>query len=138
VVFAEGTTSNGESLLEFKKGAFVSEHAVIPVVLKYEWDMLSNAYDAIPFLPLFILHMSTFGFRAVIHELAPFVPNEHLFTKDGAKGKERWQVYSETVRDIMSKAGSMKLANQHFREKEEFQVRLGYKKARATTTSKHD
>jgi hypothetical protein len=71
---------------------------VIPVVLKYEWDMLSNSYDVMPFLPLFILHMSTFGFRAVIHELPPFVPNEYLFKKNASSGKERWQVFSESVR----------------------------------------
>lgn len=43
VVFPEGTTSNGSSLLEFRKGAFVSGRPVRPVLLKYtgSWDPAS-------------------------------------------------------------------------------------------------
>jgi 1-acyl-sn-glycerol-3-phosphate acyltransferase len=117
-VFAEGTTSNGQSLLEFKKGAFMAERAVTPVVIKYEGDMLDNSYDVIPFLPFFILHMSSFNFNAVIYELPAFIPNEYLYKKAASTGKERWQVFSESVRDIMSKGASLKLTTQDFTEKE--------------------
>ena len=119
-MFAEGTTSNGQQLLEFKKGAFMAESAVTPIVIKYEGDMLNNAYDCIPFLPFFILHMSTFNFKAVIYELPTFIPNEYLFKKAALIGKERWQVFSESVREIMSKGASIKLTAQDFREKEAY------------------
>jgi uncharacterized protein YoaH (UPF0181 family) len=55
-----------------------------------------------------------------------------LYKKAAATGKERWQVFSESVRDIMSKGASIKLTAQDFREKEAYQVHLGYKKPRVT------
>lgn len=131
-MFAEGTTSNGQSLLEFKKGAFMAERAVTPLVIKYEGDMLDNSYDVIPFLPFFILHMSSFNFKAVIYELPAFIPNEYLYKNAAITGKEKWQVFSESVRDIMSKGASLKLTTQDFKEKEAYQVHLGYKKPRVT------
>ena len=36
VIFVEGTTSNGKSLLEFKKGAFVLNEPIWVISLKYE------------------------------------------------------------------------------------------------------
>jgi hypothetical protein len=94
--------------------------------------MLNNSYDVIPFFPLFILHMSTFNFKVVIYELPPFVPNQTLFSQCQANGKERWQVFADSVREVMSKATSIDLTSHHFREKEEYQVHLGYKKAVAS------
>jgi len=46
VLFPEGTTSSGESLLEFRKGAFVPGKPVRPVVLKYTgaWDPSNPDY----------------------------------------------------------------------------------------------
>eukprot|EP00928_Gymnodinium_smaydae_P036165 TRINITY_DN25315_c0_g1_i1.p1 TRINITY_DN25315_c0_g1~~TRINITY_DN25315_c0_g1_i1.p1 ORF type:complete len:461 (+),score=63.91 TRINITY_DN25315_c0_g1_i1:184-1566(+) len=40
VLFPEGTTSSGQSMLEFRKGAFIPGRPVLPVVLKYTgaWD----------------------------------------------------------------------------------------------------
>jgi hypothetical protein len=34
-VFAEGGTTNGSAIIKFKKGAFVSEKRVKPIVLNY-------------------------------------------------------------------------------------------------------
>ena len=62
--------------------------------------------------------MSTFNFKAVIHELPPFVPNSHLFSKCNETGKERWQIFAESIREVMSKATQLKLTDQSFKEKE--------------------
>lgn len=35
IIFPEGTTTNGEHMLKFKKGAFVSEKRIQPLVLRY-------------------------------------------------------------------------------------------------------
>ena len=51
MIFAEGGTSNGKYILGFKKGGFVAIKPVIPVVLKYEYDVMSQAYDVTPFFP---------------------------------------------------------------------------------------
>eukprot|EP00928_Gymnodinium_smaydae_P039278 TRINITY_DN26857_c0_g3_i1.p1 TRINITY_DN26857_c0_g3~~TRINITY_DN26857_c0_g3_i1.p1 ORF type:complete len:515 (-),score=46.09 TRINITY_DN26857_c0_g3_i1:92-1636(-) len=46
VLFPEGTTSSGNSLLEFRKGAFAPGKPVLPVVLKYTgvWDPSNPDY----------------------------------------------------------------------------------------------
>ena len=94
--------------------------------------MLNPAYDVIPFFTLITLHMSSFNHKAIIYELPTFVPNAYLFKRSASSGKERWQVFSEAVREVMSKATSLKLSNQTFKEKEVYQVHLGVKKVRET------
>jgi len=46
LIYPEGTTSNGEGVLEFKKGAFIAGAPVRPVVLVYtgQWDPASVTY----------------------------------------------------------------------------------------------
>jgi lysophosphatidylcholine acyltransferase/lyso-PAF acetyltransferase len=55
IVFPEGGTSNGISILPFKKGAFASYKAVRPIFLRYDSPTVSPAYDVMPFFPLYIL-----------------------------------------------------------------------------------
>lgn len=54
VVFPEGGTTNGTSIIPFKKGAFVSELSVKPMVVSYNYSTLNPAYDSVDFLPLAI------------------------------------------------------------------------------------
>lgn len=46
LLFPEGTTTNGESLIDFKRGAFVAGVPVRPVLLVYtgQWDPASTSY----------------------------------------------------------------------------------------------
>eukprot|EP00921_Rhytidocystis_pertsovi_P001667 GHVQ01002834.1.p1 GENE.GHVQ01002834.1~~GHVQ01002834.1.p1 ORF type:complete len:350 (-),score=17.98 GHVQ01002834.1:3754-4803(-) len=48
LVFPEGTTSNGRSLLGFKKGAFASLVEVTPVVLIYRCSFVEASYEITP------------------------------------------------------------------------------------------
>lgn len=112
VVFAEGGTSNGSSILGFKKGAFSALLPVRPIVLKYESPMFHNAYDVIPFLPMFILQSCVTDFTCTVQELPPFIPNDYLFKKFESSGKEKWEIYAEAVREVMSKASGLPLSKQ--------------------------
>ena len=47
LIFPEGTTTNGQSLLPFKKGPFLAKMPVQPVLLKYEYDTFSPAWETI-------------------------------------------------------------------------------------------
>jgi 1-acyl-sn-glycerol-3-phosphate acyltransferase len=52
-MFPEGGTTNGSSLLKFKKGAFLAECSVKPIVLNYSLEStVSPAYDVIELFPL--------------------------------------------------------------------------------------
>ncbi|CAE8622984.1 unnamed protein product, partial [Polarella glacialis] len=50
LIFAEGTTTNGEELKEFKRGAFISGKPVRPVLLVYtgQWDPATTTYRTNP------------------------------------------------------------------------------------------
>ena len=71
-IFPEGTTSNSRYILSFKKGAFISEKAVMPVVLKYNWTDFSPCYDIMPFIPLVIMSMSYGWFTCTVKVLPTF------------------------------------------------------------------
>jgi hypothetical protein len=55
LIFAEGGTTNNSALLKFKKGAFVSEAKIKPILLDYKVGSIHPAYDIIEILPLAIL-----------------------------------------------------------------------------------
>lgn len=47
LVFAEGGTTNGSSILKFKKGAFYSEKTIRPVFMNYLYWTLNPAFDTL-------------------------------------------------------------------------------------------
>ena len=55
LVFAEGGTTNGTALLKFKKGAFMSEKRIKPLLLDWKVGTVHPAYDTIEVLVLAIL-----------------------------------------------------------------------------------
>jgi len=85
LIFPEGTTTNGEGLLEFKKGAFVPGAPVRPVIIVYtgQWDPACTTYRdgtsglkensdaewALQFAGHFVHSMH-------IRVLAPYMPSE--------------------------------------------------------------
>jgi hypothetical protein len=111
LLFVEGATSNGTSLLKFRKGAFFAEKKIKPIFLKYKFGTVSPAYDVMEFLPLAILNLSTCCFKCELTILPDFEPNEYLFTTHSIQGRERWEVYAWAMRDIMAKAGEFKICD---------------------------
>ena len=116
LVFSEGGTTNGTSILKFKKGGFAAEKRVRPIIQKYDTDgSVSIAYDIIEMLPLAILQLSWCGYRCKIYELPDFEPNEYLFEKHADKGQERWEIFAWAVREVMAKASGLELVDMPFR-----------------------
>lgn len=79
LVFAEGGTTNNTALLKFKKGAFVAEKRVKPILLDYEVGSMHPAYDIIEVLVLAILQLSWSCMKCTITEMPDFEPTEYLF-----------------------------------------------------------
>lgn len=79
VIFPEGGTSNGTCLLPFKRGAFMANKAVRPIVMKCSYSVMSPCYDVIPMIPLAFLNMCLLGVYFDVIELPPFVPNDYLY-----------------------------------------------------------
>ena len=98
-------------MLSFKKGAFLAEKPVMPIVLKYNWTDFSPCYDIMPFIPLVIMSMSYGWFTCTVKVLPPFKPNDYLYTTHAAQGKERWEIFAWAVRDAMAIAGPLEKNN---------------------------
>ncbi|KAI4366388.1 hypothetical protein MLD38_022272 [Melastoma candidum] len=97
MLFPEGTTTNGEYLLPFKTGAFLSKAPVHPVILKYPyqrfspaWDSMSGARHVIFLLCQFVNHME-------VTYLPVYCPSQE--EKDDAK------LYASNVRRLMAMEG---------------------------------
>ncbi len=122
--------------MAFKRGAFASERAMKPVVLKYIWSTLSPAWEVIPFLPLAIMQFSLFYVKCEVVELPIFIPNDYLFENHANKGRERWEIIAWAVREAMSSASGLPKNEQPFRDKMNYEVILGYKKDRKNKDNK--
>lgn len=80
VIFAEGGTSNGRYLLQFKRGAFAGLHAVKPVIIRYSYGIFSPSYDVGPFFALLFMTLClNCDSKCELIELPLFVPNDYLF-----------------------------------------------------------
>ena len=98
--------------MSFKKGAFIGDKTVRPLILKYNWDDFSPAYDIMPFIPLIIMTMSYGWFTCTVKILPPFTPNDYLYTTHADKPHNgapalKWEIYAWAVRDAMSVAGPL-------------------------------
>lgn len=72
LIFAEGGTSNGSSVVKFKKGGFFAEKTVRPIFLKYSSNTLSPAFDTMELLPLLVFHLSLYCFKCEVTVLPDF------------------------------------------------------------------
>jgi len=87
LIFPEGTCSNGSHLLPYKQGAFLTEKAIKPIVLKYSAGTMSPAFDCIDILPLVIMMLCWGCYTCDVTILPDFEPNEYLFEEHKDKGK---------------------------------------------------
>ncbi|XP_068645703.1 lysophospholipid acyltransferase LPEAT1-like isoform X1 [Aristolochia californica] len=116
MLFPEGTTTNGEYLLPFKTGAFLSKAPVLPVLLKYPYKRFSPAWDTIS------------GVRHVVFLLCQFVNHMeviHLpvyFPSD--EEKEDPKLYASNVRKLMANEGNLIMSDIGLAEKRIYHAAL--------------
>ena len=81
LIFPSGSTFNGSHILKFKRGSFIGEKRVRPMMIKNDLDAtISIAYDVADVLSITFLQMSWMGFQVIEMGLLPdFEPNEYLF-----------------------------------------------------------
>lgn len=127
LIFAEGGTSNGTSIMKFKKGAFFAERSVKPMFLRYKCHTVSPAFDVMEFLPLVILHLSWACYHCEVTLMPDFQPNEYLFETHRDKGSERWEVFSWAVRDAIIKQGGFEACDLPMRVKMQYEAYMQQK-----------
>jgi len=136
LIYPEGTTSNGESIISFKKGAFFSLAPMRIMCLEYPKETFSPAYDNLEFVVIFLGLLSQFYNRIRVHDCGIYDPS-HLNLKE----ESDWVIYSDKVRAIMSKCVGLPTYEIGYQEKMEYykytselkkQLRGGRKDAKKT------
>ncbi|RZC45537.1 hypothetical protein C5167_038478 [Papaver somniferum] len=109
MLFPEGTTSNGDYLLPFKSGAFLSKAPVLPVILRYPYQRFSPAWDSISGLRHVILLLCQFVNYIEVIRLPIYYPSDQ--EKDDPK------LYAHNIRKLMACEGNLILSDIGLAEK---------------------
>ena len=113
-VFAEGTTSNGEYLLPFKRGAFLASVPVRPLVVVYEGGQLAAAWESMSALRHMFLLFSGFSRHTIkVIELPVIRPN--------SQERADPALFAERVRQAVGAAGGFKYSASTLKEKREYE-----------------
>jgi lysophosphatidylcholine acyltransferase/lyso-PAF acetyltransferase len=119
LVFAEGTTTNGEYLLPFRTGAFIAGQPVQPVILRYHSALFSQGWETIPVWLHLFLSLSQWRSVLEVTYLPLYRPSEQERTSA--------RLYADNVRRLMSERSvsalhprKLKLSNATVREKRLF------------------
>lgn len=99
-IFPEGATSNGTSILQFQKGAFLTGRAVKPHYSKY-WSVTSASPchgDAISMVAHILVMIHTLYTRYTLYEMPVFKPNEYFWKHHWDGKEERWKPFARAVR----------------------------------------
>ncbi|KAF3518365.1 hypothetical protein DY000_02062122 [Brassica cretica] len=103
MLFPEGTTTNGDYLLQFKTGAFLAGTPVLPVILKYPYERFSVAWDTISGARHIIFLLCQFVNHLEVIRLPVYYPSQE--EKDNPK------LYASNVRRLMATEGNLSLSD---------------------------
>ena len=116
-IFPEGTTSNGEQLLTFKKGSFTTLTPVKILCVKYESDMLIPFDCEMGMLNSQLACMCSWSCKITLYEFEGNYDPKYLNLDPN--DDNAWKIYAEKVRDVMAKCLNVP------------KLPLGYRHARA-------
>ena len=123
LVFPEGGTTNGSHLIKFKKGAFVNEKRVTPVLLKYKLDeSCSPEWGSGDLFPLILINLSWLCcMRCDLIIMSDFEPTEYLYRNFENQGSERWEIFAWALREAMAQQGDFRKCDMPLRCKVQYE-----------------
>ena len=107
-IYPEGTTTDGNHLFPFKRGAFVPMRTIQPTYVKVSGGSVNIQYCMLDLPVVCIMLMSELWFRTATLNILPiFTPNEFMLERHADKGEQDWEIYAWCVRDAISKASGI-------------------------------
>jgi hypothetical protein len=102
-IFPEGATTNGTSIIQFKRGAFASLLPVQPMCYKYQTVRCNlNGGDAIS-MWWYLIHVpQTIACIQTFYELPVFEPNDYFWNHHWDGKEEKWLTYANVIRQIIA------------------------------------
>lgn len=134
LLFCEGTATNNSGIIEFKKGAFAKLHPIKPVIMKIDDTPFSLAAGAISLPIHVILSFCYLYHKGFVHyDLPTFTPNEYLFLRYAHLGKDRIEIYSKAVRNVIGEIAELPIyENNTYETKLEYISRIKGRKVKST------
>jgi len=100
VIFPEGTTCNNESVLTFKKGAFVKLKPVKIVAIKYDTNKFISYDDWMPSALVIFCYITNWYNNIEVFEFEGLYDPKYLNLD--VNDENSWKVYAGKVRNIIS------------------------------------
>jgi len=111
LIFAEGTTTNGASMVRFKRGPFASGLPIQPVGLQFDGPFFGPDMGVIPFDVHMILCLSQPWLSLTMTFLPVYKPKHST---------EDWEKDAGILKEIMSKEMGIKMSDLTYREKVQY------------------
>jgi len=120
IIFPEGGTTNGQQMIQFKRGAFVGLRSIWPKVHKI-WSPFQTPFaGAIGGFPYFFIACSILWSSCTKYELPIFRPNDYFFEHHQKEGEQKHDTYARVVRQLMSEASGLQVSDQSVEDKFEY------------------
>ena len=119
-IFPEGGTTNGEYIIKFKKGAFVTLRAVQPYYISQRTitGIRANCGTGLQsMIFLVIIPMLTGLTDFCLHELPVFEPNEYFWANHWDGKEEKWEAYARAMQQIMVKVSGLRMSDHNIEDK---------------------
>ncbi|CAD8142322.1 unnamed protein product [Paramecium octaurelia] len=122
IIFPEGTTTNGECLIPFKRGAFDPLLPVKICCLKYSKRRFHPVMDVIGIGYMTLFSLNQFANEVEIIEFEGLFDPTYLNLQQYPEEK-RWEIYANACRQLMAQALGIKLIEATYRDGVEYQMK---------------
>lgn len=140
-LYPEGCTSNGDGMIQFKKGAFASLLPVQPFCIRYKNLRCRLQHgDATHYHSWIIYSFQVIASIITYDELPVFEPNEYFWQHHWDGQEDKWKAYARAVRQIIAEQGDFQLFDVEMEDKLEYKkyVKSVGKAAKATKMASDD
>ena len=115
-MFPEGTDSNGQSVLAFKRGAFECLLPIKPYIIKLYPEDFSISESCIDIYLHVFISLCFVYHKYDVYELPVIEPTEEMFRRYKGDKKEKWEIFSEVTREIYCEIGDLKPSAKTFQD----------------------
>ena len=126
-IYPEGTTTSGDYILKFKKGAFASLLPLKPLVMINNLDENFHLSGMVGMTLQFARAHLYLYHNIRIYDLPVVTPNDFMYAKyreTHPELTEKWEIYAEVMRDIMCEYSGLKKSNMNFRDSLDYESLL--------------
>lgn len=121
LVFPEGTTSNNQYIVKFKKGVFYSLLPLKPIIIHIDKNAPVHLCSNVTNLFFHVLRCFCCFSNKIYYCFLPIIkPTQYMYDNYSNFGKEKWEIYANVVKNMYAEIGGFKLSDLGHRDKDEY------------------